>query len=692
MLKRIFYVFFLWFLISTGSVLAAEVNQDDAFDLGDIVVTGQKVGIADIGISDVITMDDIKATNAKTVADAMKFVPGVVVTRGRKNEPEISIHGFGQEKSQFLIDGIPYYETNYGKLSLDQIPVGIIARIEISKNAPSVLYGPNAQIAVINVITKKGTLTPTFSLNGEVGENNTVRGALSHGNTIGGVNYWISYNHEESDGWRLSSDFEPEIAQRARFFMPNVDGIHENGGFRSNSDFERDRLWARFGITPSQNSEYFLSVHLMDSEMGHPPATNEYKIYDTSGDDAGFSTFSRFEDYDDWGMDLSGKQMITNALTLRGKLFYHNHEDVYASYDGPDYETVIARSSYQDELYGTVIIADFNLMDAHEGHVSLHYRKDCHDSRDGGFQPFNEYASYTGSVGTEQSYYFDTGLSVYAGVAYDWWKVDKAEDYVFDDDDLLIGQVALDTPSESQLNPMLGFTYDLDQFETTFFGSAARKTQFPTLFQLYSSSGNPDLDSEVSINYTLGVTKHFGSKYSVDVSGFYHDISDWISRDYYEDDFTGDEIYMNVEDVTMVGIETSAKAKFCDYFSMNLNYTYNNAENKSSKAATGKVIGVPEQKLGVGFNMLIPIVLVSLDMQGIYVDEMYDNLPTTGDTDADITKSDDYFIINSRISKTFKEQYEMYAEVDNIMDENYYEEVGFPAYGRNFRVGFNLNF
>ena len=676
MMKRFVLIFFC-VIFGIGNAMGDEINQEEAFGLGDIVVTSQKVGIADIGISNVITVDEIKAANAKTVADVMKFVPGVVVTRGRKNEPEISIHGYAQEKSQFLIDGIPYYETNYGKLSLDQVPVSIIARIEITKNAPSVLYGPNAQIAVINVITKKGTETPTFQLNAEMGENRTYRASASHGNTVGNLNYWFSYIHEESDGWRLSSDFKPEIAYPAKGWMEDRIGVHENGGFRSNSDYKKDRLWARVGLETDSGAEYFLSCHLLNSELGHPPATDVYRIFLRDVDDPGFSTFSRYDKYDDYGIDFSMKKPLSDTNTVRAKLFYHNHEDLYISYDGPDYSTVVSASTYEDDLIGASVIDDFSLIDSHEGHVSFHYKMDSHNAQDDTYLPYNQYRSFTGSIGTEHSYYFDKGLTIYGGIAYDWFEMDKVHEFQLDGGNNYIGMADGEIPStQEEINPMGGITWDFEQFDTTVFASVAKKTQFPTLHQMYSSDGNEELESEKSINYTLGVSKNFGSKYSIEFSGFYHDISDWISRDYDTDE------YMNVEEVRMMGIETSAKAKFCDYFSMNLNYTYNDAENKTSDAASDKVNGVPEQKLGIGFNVLIPRVLVSIDLQGIYVDEMYDGDDT----------SDDYFIVNSRFSKIFKDQYELYAEVDNIMDEDYYEEVGFPAYGRNIRAGLHLNF
>jgi outer membrane cobalamin receptor len=674
--------------VAVGNLYAATPDDQDTFTLGDIVVKSEKTDVTDIGISQIITHDEIEATNSITLADALKFAPGITMTRGRKNEPEISIHGFGQEKALFLIDGIPYYETYYGKLNLDQIPAGIISKIEITKNAPSVLYGANAQIAVINVITKKGTQEPSFSFKGEMGENGTYSGSISHGNQVGAVNYWLTYLHEESDGWRMSDDFDPQEAKRAKGKMPNIDGIHENGGFRSNSDYDKDRFWGRVGINPTADSEYYASFHIMDSEFGNPHATNEYIYWPAKKKNKGkpgFSTFSRSEKYRDWGIDLSGKQAISNTLTLRGKLFYHDHQDTYASYDGPGYENVISKSSYKDNFVGGSMFADFQLADMHRGHISLHYKRDTHEARDDKYLPYNEYEGDTGSIGTEHEFFTDFGLSLYAGAAYDWFEVNSAEDYNKD----YTGQVDQEVPgTKSEFNPMAGFTWEIDQMK--FYGSVAKKTRFPTLHQLYSGSGNPDLDAEQSINYTLGVTKTFNRKITADFAGFYHDISDWISRDYVKNS-DGDDIFTNVEDVTMMGFETSVNIVFCEYFSMNANYTFNKAENKSHDKATDKVGGVPRHKIGVGCTTTIPKILVKVDLQGIYVDEIYDDLPNPKKMNADITKSDDYFILNTRISKKFRDKMSIYAELDNLFDEDYEQEVGYPGQGRNFRVGFKLD-
>ena len=134
----------------------------EVFDLGEIYVTAEKMPASkEVTVTTEITAEEIKATNSRTVAEALRYVPGVIVSTGRKNEPGIQIRGLNQSRALILIDGVPYYETNYGKLDLNQIPVDNVAKIEITKGASSVLYGPNALAGVVNIITKKPTDKPT---------------------------------------------------------------------------------------------------------------------------------------------------------------------------------------------------------------------------------------------------------------------------------------------------------------------------------------------------------------------------------------------------------------------------------------------------------------------------------------------------------------------------------------------------
>src|SRR4030042_986355 len=158
-----------------------EKKEYEVFDLGEVFVTSDKPpAVREMAIKNEITEEQIKATNSHTVAEALAHVPGIRVSTGRKNEPAIQIHGMPQEKVLVLIDGVPYYETNYGKLDMNQIPVDNIAKIEVIKGAPSVIYGPNALMGVVNIITKKGTAKVAAQATVEVGPNYTNQIGRAH--------------------------------------------------------------------------------------------------------------------------------------------------------------------------------------------------------------------------------------------------------------------------------------------------------------------------------------------------------------------------------------------------------------------------------------------------------------------------------------------------------------------------------
>src|SRR5512139_2678526 len=92
-------------------VAPAEKKDYEAFDLGELYVRGERLATVQ-DVTDVvqISQEEIRATNAKTVAEALQYVPGIVVSTGRKDEPNIMIHGLDQSRALILIDGVPYYE------------------------------------------------------------------------------------------------------------------------------------------------------------------------------------------------------------------------------------------------------------------------------------------------------------------------------------------------------------------------------------------------------------------------------------------------------------------------------------------------------------------------------------------------------------------------------------------------------
>ena len=687
---KLIFISLLIILLSAVGPASAQDSEKAGFEpyyLGELLVSADRPDDREVVIHDIVTEEQVRATNSTTVAEALAFAPGVLVTTNRRNEPQVQIYGLAQEKAAILIDGVPYYETKYHRLNLDQIPADIISRIEIIKGASSVLYGPNALAGVINVVTKKAASEkPSFMLIGEAGEHGTYRAGVSHGMKVGNWNYFLNYTRRASDGWRMSGDYAPEMGGIVYKPGGTEEALLEDGGYRNNSDYRVDSIWSRVGYE-SDDGEYFANFHWINADRGMPPNISSEMVFTSR---PAFSRLSRWEDYDDMGVDLSGRQALSEKLTLKGKLFYHNHEDLYVSYSDANFTDAIAHSRYKDYFAGGNLTAEYNVLDGHMLAAAFHFKGDSHKERDDEYLPYAESFSYTGSSGIEYRFTAVPGLMVVAGMGYDWYQVDRAEENLTDKDGNLTEQQDLDTPgTKSEWNPMIGASYTFSD-TTRIFGSVGRKTRFPTLQELYSTKGgNPELEAETSINYNLGVGRRFFDQIDIQLAGFYMDISDWISRDGPNNPTSQ---FQNYGKVHLYGMEAGLVWSPLKELIFRLDYTYTVARDESDDRATDKVLRVPEHKLDVGASYLIPLVLTKLDLQGLAVGERYDQLPTPANPDLEEEKTDAYFILNARVSREFFEYFEAYAGVNNIFDKDYESEVDFPGPGREWRIGLIARF
>lgn len=136
----------------------------DATDKETLVVTAtgfeQKIQNAPASIS-VISREQIEDKAYRDITDALKDVPGVVVTGGGSSS-DISIRGMSSQYTLFLVDGRRVStrgtRPNSDNAGIEQgwlPPLESIERIEVIRGPMSSLYGSDAMGGVINVITKK---------------------------------------------------------------------------------------------------------------------------------------------------------------------------------------------------------------------------------------------------------------------------------------------------------------------------------------------------------------------------------------------------------------------------------------------------------------------------------------------------------------------------------------------------------
>lgn len=149
--------------------------------------------------STVISYDEIKASGATCIEDALRLVPGLIVRqktngnydihiRGNDNLPQRNMLVYSENSMTLvMIDGRPVYNYAHGGTFWECLPVGIedIEKIEVVRGPASSLYGPNAVSGVVNIITRKGTGDKLF-VNADLqgGSLSTAIGSLALGKSV----------------------------------------------------------------------------------------------------------------------------------------------------------------------------------------------------------------------------------------------------------------------------------------------------------------------------------------------------------------------------------------------------------------------------------------------------------------------------------------------------------------------------
>ncbi|MFP2910716.1 TonB-dependent receptor plug domain-containing protein, partial [Pyxidicoccus sp. 3LFB2] len=159
----------------------------------------------------VITAEDIRLSGATSLPELMRRVPGADVMSLGVGSANVSLRGFNQRianKVLVLVDGRTEYQDFLGLTLWSSIPIGLeeIERIEVIRGPGSALYGANAMLGVVNIITQSPGSGPRARFSATAGTGNTVAGSfLSHGSS-GRMRYRAAVAYSQADKW--SRDFD----------------------------------------------------------------------------------------------------------------------------------------------------------------------------------------------------------------------------------------------------------------------------------------------------------------------------------------------------------------------------------------------------------------------------------------------------------------------------------------------------
>jgi outer membrane receptor protein involved in Fe transport len=223
----------------------------------------------------VISGEEIRSSGAHDLVELLERVPGAEVMRMGYSSANVSFRGFNQRtanKVLLLIDGRPMYEDFLGVTLWPELPISLdeIDRIEVIRGPGSALYGANAALGVINVITRAPGTGPSAQFAALAGNGNTVGGNfIASGG--GDLRFRASVGYEQADKW--SRDFEDGRPDYAPQYSNSSLGLQSGRGnlttvWKASSDVQ---IGASAGV-----NRFF-------TEMYPPGVLRNYGMDGTSG-------------------------------------------------------------------------------------------------------------------------------------------------------------------------------------------------------------------------------------------------------------------------------------------------------------------------------------------------------------------------------------------------------------------------
>ena len=195
---------------------ASNASTQKAVDLDKVVVTGSRIPRSEIeGPAPVVivTSEKIKAQGYQTFNEFAQSIPQAGVSEtapswgaSSVNARQLNLRNLGSDHSLLLVDGhrVPDYpQPADGKSNFqnyNNIPSGMIDRVEILASGASSIYGSDAIAGVVNVILKKNYQGDDITVTG----GGATRGGRHYGdfNLVGGRsgdNWHVVYNLQRTN-------------------------------------------------------------------------------------------------------------------------------------------------------------------------------------------------------------------------------------------------------------------------------------------------------------------------------------------------------------------------------------------------------------------------------------------------------------------------------------------------------------
>lgn len=622
-----------------------------AFTLGEIEVTARGEESRNTTIEKVY-YDEMRLFNKDDLAEAVNLLPGVTLSEtGARNEKTVYVRGFDIKHVPIFLDGIPIYVPYDGYPDLGRFNTFSLSEIVVSKGFSSVLYGPNTMGGAINMVSRR----PEKEFEGNTGAGfngpgNTYHGFLNFGGNQGKWYFQGGGSYVDSDHFDVSDRFDPTPIQG--------DGERVNS---SRTDWAAN---IKLGYTPNSTDEYAVTYINQQAVKGDPP----YAGYD--------STYKmRYWKWPSWNKEsiyANTKTSILDDNYIKTRAYYDTFDNSLTTYTDETYSIISSTSQYNDYTYGGSIEAGTERIPYNTIKMSFHIKEDVHrESTD--TSPMQHFEDRIFSVGLEDTIDLSKRWYAIIGASYDYLDTLEAQKY-----DSKTGQMS-EFPMDSTwaVNPQAGLFCKITDTGTAHM-SLAKKSRFPSIKDKYSyrwqtAIPNPDLNPEESLNYEIGYQDMLFKKIKVEINYFYSQVSDFILSTRLDSGLYQNQ---NISHVDQYGVELGVSGQILTCLTGGFNYTYIEYKNLSND---DRLTNIPHHKLFAYLQYFTPVKGLS----------WLSSVEFNGARDSDSTGirvADQYALLNTKFIYEGFKGFTIESGVNNLTDEDYALDEGYPLAGRNFFV------
>ena len=636
--------------LACGAVAAQETPQ-----LNDIVVTAsgfeQQISSAPASIS-VISREELERGHYQNVTDALRDVPGVVVTGGGAgdNGNDISIRGMPSQYTLILVDGRPQNSRESrpnGSAGFEQDwlpPLQAIERIEVVRGPMSTLYGSDAIGGVINVITRK--VADTWHGNIQL---DTVLQEDSASGDSRQANFYLS-GPLVAD--RLGLQLYGRTSERDE---DDIENGYEEKSLQS--------LTARLSLAASDNHDFTAEAGITEQDrrslVGRSAPAEGCRGGCT--DSIGEYTNSHV------------------ALTHSGRFEWGTSE------------TFVQRERSENQS------RDIEITNT--------------TAKTSAVIPLGMHMLTVGASWEEESLEDGTTnqISDRTAVENSQWALFMEDEWMLTDAWALTGGLRLDDDDNygSHLSPRLYSVWNMTP-EWTLKGGVSTGYRSPNLREITPDwgqisrggnvYGNPDLEPETSLNKEIALLYGSDAGLNGSLTLFHNDFEDKITRiacpinicNAGPNQFGSDPTYrVNIDDAVTQGVEASLSAPLSDTLALTASYTFTDSEQKSGEYAGEPLTQLPRHQVSATLDWDVSARLSQWTKVSYRGEE---SQPTTGPSQSSIV-APSYTFVDAGIGYQLNDSTTVNAGIYNLFDERItYDEYGYVDDGRRVWLGLNVAF